>query len=151
MPQRQGGKSDLERARELVRILEAQMPNRMPAPPNDVFGEAFDRRLSEGRNGGREIHTFPLHLRTWFDTLSADDVGKLERLISLDSRTVQWITDKNERELKSLDGAVEFINSSRTAARVLMWCCGTAVAFVGGVVALAKNGIDFFAIIRGGK
>ncbi|GJD59842.1 hypothetical protein MTDSW087_05878 [Methylobacterium dankookense] len=32
-----------------------------------------------------------------------------------------------------------------------MWCCGTAVAFVGGVVALAKNGIDFFSLIRGGK
>ena len=74
---------------------------------------------------------------------------KLEVLISLRPETVKWVSEKNSRELERLDGAVEFISSSRTAARVLMWVCGTAVAFVGGVVALAKSGFDAFALFRG--
>lgn len=91
------------------------------------------------------------HLRVWFASLSEDDVKSLQALLSLRPETITWVGQKNDRELKQLDGAVEFITSSRTAARVLMWCCGTAVAFVAGVVALTKNGIDMFQILRGGK
>lgn len=94
---------------------------------------------------------FPLHLRKWFDTLSEADVLKLERLMAVKQETVAWIDAKNDRELKNLDGAVEFITSSRTAAKVLMWVGGMAVAFVGGVTALAKNGIDLFSMLRGGR
>jgi hypothetical protein len=143
----------LERARELVRILEAQLPDRMPAPPNTELGERFDQRLMEGqgRRDGRDIHMFPVHLRTWFDTLSVDDVQKLERLMAVKAETVAWIDAKNGRELQKLDGAVEFITSSRTAAKVLIWIGGMAVAFVGGVAALAKNGIDLFSMLRGGR
>lgn len=143
----------LERARELVRILEAQLPDRMPAPPNTELGERFDRQLMEaqGRRDGRDIHMFPAHLRTWFDTLSAEDVQKLERLMAVKAETVAWIDAKNERELKRLDGAVEFINSSRTAGKVLIWVGGMAVAFVGGVAAFAKRGYDLFFLFRGGR
>lgn len=143
----------LERARELVRILEAQLPDRMPAPQNTELGERFDQRLleSQGRRDGRDIHMFPAHLRIWFDTLSVDDVQKLERLMAVKAETVAWIDAKNGRELQKLDGVVEFISSSRTAAKVLIWIGGAAVAFVGGVAVLAKNGLDFFSFLRAGR
>lgn len=128
------------------------MPDRMPAPPNTEVGAVFDQHLVDGqrRRDGRDIHMFPPHLRKWFDTLSEDDVGKLERLITLRPETISWIHDKNDRELKGLDGAVEFITSSRTAAKVLAWCFAAAVSFVGGAVALAKGGYDLFSLFRGG-
>jgi len=143
----------LAAAREVVRILEAQMADRMPAPPNTELGERFDRQLMEaqGRRDGRDIHMFPAHLRKWFDTLSETDVVKLERLMALKAETVTWIEGKNDRELKQLDGVVEFVSSSRTAAKVLMWVCGAAVSFVVGVAAFAKGGYDMLAIFRGGK
>ncbi|MFY9289252.1 MAG: hypothetical protein WAP03_00925 [Methylorubrum rhodinum] len=93
----------------------------------------------------------PPHLADWLASLSKADVEKLEKLVHLRAETVAWIEGKNERELKNLDGAVEFITSSRTAAKVLMWVGGMAVAFVGGVAALAKNGIDLFSMLRGGR
>lgn len=129
------------------------MPDRMPAPPNTELGERFDRRLmeSQSRRDGRDIHMFPAHLRTWFDTLSEADVMKLERLMAVKAETVAWIEGKNDRELKQLDGVVEFVSSSRTAAKVLMWVCGAAVSFVVGVAAFAKGGYDMLAIFRGGK
>ncbi|KQO89155.1 hypothetical protein ASF36_23610 [Methylobacterium sp. Leaf90] len=80
-----------------------------------------------------------------------EDVQKLERLMAVKAETVAWIDAKNGRELQKLDGAVEFITSSRTAAKVLIWIGGMAVAFVGGVAALAKNGIDLFSMLRGGR
>lgn len=125
----------------------------MPAPPNTEIGERFDRHLmaSQGRRDGRDIHMFPAHLRTWFDTLSEADVTKLERLMAVKAETVAWIEGKNDRELKQLDGVVEFVSSSRTAAKVLMWVCGAAVSFVVGVAAFAKGGYDMLAIFRGGK
>ena len=81
----------------------------------------------------------------------AIDVVKLERLMALKAETVTWIEGKNDRELKQLDGVVEFVSSSRTAAKVLMWVCGAAVSFVVGVAAFAKGGYDMLAIFRGGK
>lgn len=89
------------------------------------------------------------HVESWFSTLSVEDVAKLETLIALRPETVKWVAEKNSRELEKLDGAVEFITSSRTAAKVLMYVSGVAVAFVGGVVALAKSGFDAFALFRG--
>lgn len=129
------------------------MPDRVPTPPNTVLGETFDRQLMEaqGRRDGRDIHMFPAHLRTWFDTLSEADVKKLQKLMDVKAETVAWIDAKNDRELRNLDGAVEFITSSRTAAKVLMWIGGTAVAFVAGVATLATKGLDLFALFRGGR
>ncbi|UYW32532.1 hypothetical protein [Methylorubrum extorquens] len=143
----------LEAARALLRSLQGGLPDRLPAPPNTILGEAFDRQLleSQGRRDGRDIHMFPAHLRKWFDTLSETDVVKLERLMALKAETVTWIEGKNDRELKQLDGVVEFVSSSRTAAKVLMWVCGAAVSFVVGVAAFAKGGYDMLAIFRGGK
>lgn len=92
----------------------------------------------------------PPHLMEWFATLSKDDVSHLQKLIDLKPATVEWIAEKNDRELKSLDGAVEFITSSRTAAKVLAWCFAAAVSIVGGAVALAKSGYDLFSLFRGG-
>lgn len=91
----------------------------------------------------------PQHLIEWFASLSKADVERLEKLVSLRPETVSWIEGKNDRELKNLDGAVEFITSSRTAGRVLMWVGGLAVTIVGGVTALAKNGMDIFSMFRG--
>ena len=141
----------IEHARALLRSLQGPLPDRLPTPPNTVLGETFDRQLMEaqGRRDGRDIHMFPAHLRTWFDTLSEADVAKLQRLMEVKAETVAWIDAKNERELKRLDGAVEFINSSRTAGKVLIWVGGMAVAFLGGVTALAKNGYDLFSLFRG--
>lgn len=91
------------------------------------------------------------HLAEWLTSLSQNDTKRLQVLINLRPETVAWINARKDRELKNLDGAVEFITSSGTAARVLMWVGGMAVAFVGGVTALAKNGIDLFAMRRGGR
>ena len=89
------------------------------------------------------------HVEVWIATLSVEDVTKLETLLALRSETVKWVSDKNSRELEKLDGAVEFISSSRTAAKVLMWVCGVAVTCVTGSIALAKAGIDAFSMFRG--
>lgn len=91
----------------------------------------------------------PAHLIEWFASLSRADVERLEKLVHLRPETVSWIEGKNDRELKNLDGAVEFITSSRTAGRVLMWVGGLAVTIVGGATALAKNGMDIFSMFRG--
>lgn len=90
-----------------------------------------------------------VHVDNWMSTLSSEDITKLETLIALRPETVKWVSEKNSRELEKLDGAVEFITSSRTAAKVVMYVSGIAVAFVGGVVDLAKSGFDAFALIRG--
>ncbi len=141
-----------DQLRWLKAFLASQMPDRMPTAPVDVSGVELDRHLMDGlrRRDGRDIYMFPPHLRKLFDTLSEGDVAKLERLITLRPETINWIHDKNDRELKGLDGAVEFITSSRTAAKVLAWCFAAAVSFVGGAVALAKGGYDLFALFRGG-
>lgn len=146
-------KADLERARELVRLLEGQMSDRMPAPPNTEMGAVFEQHLIEGqrRRDGRDIHMFPPHLREWFDTISPDDLKNLKVVVGMRPDTLEWIHDKNPRELKQLDGAVEFITSSRTAGKWLLWIGGLSVTFVGGVTALAKNGYDLFALFRGGR
>jgi hypothetical protein len=91
------------------------------------------------------------HLEAWFSSVSAEDVKQLEAILKLRPETVAWIAEKNPRELKSLDGAVEFVTSSRTAAKVLAWCFVTAATAFGLVVTAAKNGIDLFQIVRGGK
>lgn len=90
------------------------------------------------------------HLVVWFASLSADDVLRLETLIALRPETVAWVSGKSPKELASMDGVVEFVSSSRTAAKVLMWVCGTTAAFIGGVIALTKGGFDLFKTIRGG-
>jgi hypothetical protein len=89
------------------------------------------------------------HVEVWIGTLSTEDITKLETLLALRTETVRWVAEKNSRELERLDGAVEFISSSRTAAKVLMWVCGVAVTCVTGSIALAKAGIDAFALFRG--
>ncbi|TXN23976.1 hypothetical protein [Methylobacterium sp. WL9] len=131
------------------RVVRAMFPD-----PQDGcnLGPFVPDTLHQPNRPAPEAHFRPkTHLAEWFDSLSTADVKKLEVLIALRPETVEWIAEKNSRELKSLDGAVEFITSSRTAARVLMWVGGAAVAFVAGVVGLTKNGMDLFAIVRGGK
>lgn len=136
----------------VVEALRAEAAKQMPLPDNMEFGETFERRLREARRvSDRAVYEFPSHIREWFDGLSRDDIGKLNKVIGLSEKTITWIDDKNERELKSLDGAVEFITSSRTAAKVMMWVCGTAVTFVTAAFALAKSGVDLFWAFRGGK
>jgi len=142
-----------DRLEVLVRALAERMGDEMPAPQNYEAGDRFDRRMTTSHRvpSDRDFYEFPAHLREWFDGLDKDDIGRLNKVIQLSPKTVNWIAEKNERELVSLDGAVEFITSSRTAAKVLIWVCGMAVAFVGGVVALAKSGVDAFSLIRGGR
>ncbi|MCJ2034977.1 hypothetical protein [Methylobacterium sp. J-068] len=129
----------------------------MRLPERSLGEDQLGRLRHETRNDpihlgeDGQVVAFPPHLRRLFASMSPADVERFEKLIALDPKTIAWIAEKNSRELTQLDGAVEFITSSRTAARVLMWVCGVAVTFVGGVVALTKNGIDFFAIIRGAK
>ena len=52
---------------------------------------------------------------------------------------MKWVAEKNTRELERLDGAVEFISSSRTAAKALMWVCGVAASFAITAFGLAKS------------
>ncbi|PJI55825.1 hypothetical protein CTI14_01650 [Methylobacterium radiotolerans] len=112
-----------------------------PFVPEPAYAHARGRSESPPRH-----HP---HVESWFSTLSQEDITKLEVLISLRPETVKWVAEKNSRELERLDGAVEFISSSRTAAKVLMWVCGVAVTCVTGSIALAKAGYDAFALFRG--
>jgi hypothetical protein len=91
------------------------------------------------------------HVEGWIATLSAEDITKLETLLALRTETVKWVSEKNSRELERLDGAVEFISSSRTAAKALMWVCGVAASFAITAFGLAKSGIDLFWAFRGGR
>jgi hypothetical protein len=105
--------------------------------------------FSHGRGRAEPSPRHHAHVETWISTLSTEDIAKLETLIALRPETVKWVAEKNSRELERLDGAVEFISSSRTAAKVLMWVCGVAVTCVTGSIALAKAGYDAFALFRG--
>lgn len=137
----------------IIRGLSEVLGDRLPKPSNRELGHDFDRRMraqSDDEDDLRHVRA-PPYVRELISTLSRSDVERLQKLLSLKPETVAWVDAKNDRELKSLDGAVEFISSSRTAARVLMWAGGLVVAFVGGVTALAKNGIDLFALLRGGR
>ncbi|TXN79291.1 hypothetical protein [Methylobacterium sp. WL8] len=120
--------------------------------PDDGLGETMVRRaygdpvhLGEGSL----VVGFPPHLRKMFASWSEEDVSRLDKLMKLRPETVAWVESKNTRELERLDGAVEFISSSRTAAKVLMWVCGTAATVVTGSIALAKSGYDLFSLFRG--
>lgn len=59
------------------------------------------------------------HLEVWFASLSKEDVSKLETLLALRPETVAWVSGKSPKELQNLGGAVEFVTSSRTAAKVV--------------------------------
>jgi DNA-directed RNA polymerase subunit H (RpoH/RPB5) len=121
--------------------------------PDRGLGEDVVRRAVglDDDDDDRRVMSFPLHMRKLFRSIDEGEAEKLLALLALRKDTIDWIAEKNPRELKNLDGVVEFVSSSRTAAKVLMWVGGFAVAFVGGVTALAKNGIDLFAIMRGGR
>ncbi|WP_132256542.1 hypothetical protein [Methylobacterium segetis] len=127
--------------------LREQIPLPQRGLGEDEIRRAYDMDDDDDRRPLRAAS----HVRKLINALSEADVAKLEKLLSLKPETVAWVDAKNDRELKSLDGAVDFINSSRTAAKVLMWVCGVAVTFVTGTVALAKSGYDLFALLRGGK
>lgn len=122
-----------------------------PDPEDDRSVDAFvpEGAYSPSRGRGAQHQPHPHHVEVWIATLSAEDITKLETLLALRPETVKWVSEKNSRELDRLDGAVEFISSSRTAAKVLMWVCGVAVTCVTGSIGLAKAGIDAFALFRG--
>ena len=119
-------------------------------PPERGLGEDAVHRAI-GLDNDRRVMSFPPHMRKLFRLIDEGEAEKLLALLALRKDTIDWIAEKNPCELKNLDGVVEFVSSSRTAAKVLMWVGGFAVAFVGGAAALAKNGIDLFAMMRGGR
>ena len=123
---------------------------RVPLPTRGL-GEDEVRRAYDLDDEDRKVMRFPRHMRTLLNSIDEDEAVKIKALLNLDPKTVAWIADKNPRELKNLDGAVEFVTSSRTAAKVLAWCFVTAATAFGLVVTAAKNGMDLFQIFRGGK
>ena len=136
------------RRRQVERAVRQMYPD--PTDECDL-GPFVPADTPNARRPSPAVFQPPLHLVEWFSSLSKADVEKLEKLVHLRPETVAWIEGKNDRELKQLDGVVEFVSSSRTAAKVLMWVCGAAVSFVVGVAAFAKGGYDMLAIFRGGK
>jgi hypothetical protein len=128
-------------------VLRQHVPLPTRGLGEDVVRQAYD--IDE--DDDRKVMRLPKHLRKLLSSIDETDVSKLQALMNLDPKTVAWIAEKNPRELKSLDGAVEFVTSSRTAAKVLAWCFVTAATAFGLVVTAAKNGIDLFQIVRGGK
>lgn len=156
-PPREDEHARPKRPRAPIESLGEGMRSRMHLPERSFGEDQLERARQDVRQDpihlgeDSQVVGFPPHLRRLFASLSPADVDRFEKLLALDPKTIVWIAEKNSRELTQLDGAVEFITSSRTAARVLMWVCGVAVTFVGGVVALTKNGIDLFQIMRGGK
>lgn len=96
----------------------------------------------------------PEHVRKWLEGKNTRDLAEIDEAQQLIDRlpveTRNWLKGKNAKDLQNIDAAVEFIGSSRTAARVLMWIGGIAVTFLTGSWALAKAGIDAFAMFRGG-
>ena len=123
----------------------------MPLPSRSLGEDEVRRAYDLVDDDDRRVMRLPKHLRTLLNSIDEDGASKLKTLLDLDPKTIAWIAEKNTRELKSLDGAVEFVTSSRTAAKVLAWCFVTAATAFGLVVTAAKNGIDLFQIVRGGK
>lgn len=119
--------------------------------PTRGLGEDEVRRAYDLDDDDRRLMRLPKHLRSLLNSIDEADASKLQALLNLDPKTVAWISEKNPRELKNLDGAVEFVTSSRTAAKVLAWCFVTVATAFGLVVTAAKNGMDLFQIFRGGK
>ncbi|MGW5961023.1 hypothetical protein [Methylorubrum thiocyanatum] len=143
---------DLRKARRGAAIGAAEALRSSVHPPERGLGEdAVRRAVGLDEDDDRRVMSFPPHMRKLFRSIDEGEAEKLLALLALRQDTIDWIAEKNPRELKNLDGVVEFVSSSRTAAKVLMWVGGFAVAFVGGVTALAKNGIDLFALMRGGR
>ena len=121
-----GRQVDTERVRKAMRELGDAMGSTMPIPEPVDFGEAMVKRAREGRDAPEaEDDHLPRHVR-------------------------EWLAEKNTRDLKNIDATVEFIVSSRIAARVLVWITGTAITIIGTAWAAAKAGIDAFALFRGG-
>lgn len=127
------------------------MQERMPLPSRSLGEDEVRRAYDLDDDDDRRVMRLPKHLRTLLNSIDEDGASKIKALLDLDQKTIEWIAEKNTRELKSLDGAVEFVTSSRTAAKVLAWCFVTAATAFGLVVTAAKNGIDLFQIVRGGK
>ena len=121
-----GREPDREKVREAMRGLAEAMGSVMPTPEPIDFGEAMVQRAREGRDAPEaEEDRLPRHVR-------------------------EWLAEKNSKDLKNIDATVEFIVSSRIAARVLVWIMGTAITIIGTAWAAAKAGIDAFALFRGG-
>ncbi|SOR28449.1 conserved protein of unknown function [Methylorubrum extorquens] len=144
---------ELRQARRGAAIGAGEMLRSSVHPPERGLGEDAVRRAIglDNDDDDRRVMSFPPHMRKLFRSIDEGEAEKLLALLALRKDTIDWIAEKNPRELKNLDGVVEFVSSSRTAAKVLMWVGGFAVAFVGGVTALAKNGIDLFSMVRGGR
>jgi hypothetical protein len=120
--------------------------------PERSLGEDMRRRAYDmEEDDDRRYMKFPPHLRKLFDHIGPDDVNKLIKLMSLKESTVKWIDGKSDKEYEKLDGAVEFLNSSRTAGKVLFYVAGVLASFLLSVFALAKSGWDVFTTFRGVK
>ena len=139
------------RPRAPIEALSAGMQERMPLPSRSLGEDEVRRAYDLDEDDDRKVMRLPRHIRKLLSSIDEGEVAKLQALMNLDAKTVAWIAEKNPRELKSLDGAVEFVTSSRTAAKVLAWCFVTAATAFGLVVTAAKNGIDLFQIVRSGK
>lgn len=127
------------------------MRERVPLPTRGLGEDVVRQAYDIDEDDDRKVMRLPKHIRKLLSSIDEGEALKLQALMNLDPKTVAWIAEKNPRELKSLDGAVEFVTSSRTAAKVLAWCFVTAATAFGLVVTAAKNGIDLFQILRGGK
>lgn len=139
-----------DRLASLVEALQERLDPDMPKPRNHESGARFERRMTAARRmtSDRDFYEFPLHLRELFDGLDKDDVACLAKLLRLNPKTLEWLTSKNERELRTLDDAVEFVSSSRTAAKVLIYVTGVAVTVMGAAFAWAKGAYEWFAILK---
>ncbi|QDI82362.1 hypothetical protein E8E01_19000 [Methylorubrum populi] len=143
---------ELRQVRRGAAIGAAEALRSSVQPPERGLGEdAVRRAVGLDEEDDRRVMSFPPHMRKLFRSIDEGEAEKLLALLALRQDTIDWIAEKNPRELKQLDGVVEFVSSSRTAAKVLMWVCGAAVSFVVGVAAFAKGGYDMLAIFRGTK
>lgn len=118
--------------------------------PEDLLRRARGETKVSDDNGEYKAVRLPQYMRDFLATMSAEDVKKLHKLMELKTSTVEWIAQKNDKELMHLDGAVEFVVSSRTSAKILIWLMGISFTIVTSTWALAKLGIDVFNTFRGG-
>ncbi|WP_449411119.1 hypothetical protein [Methylobacterium komagatae] len=92
-----------DRLEVLVRALAERMGETMPAPQNYEPAERFERRITTGQRvpGDRDFYEFPTHLREWFDGLDKEDIGRLNKVIQLSPKTINWIAEKTSASLSA--------------------------------------------------
>jgi hypothetical protein len=94
---------------------------------------------------------FPPHLIELFLSLDKDEVKTLGNLLKLRPDTIEWLSNKSPKEIKSVDEAISLVNQTKFATRVLLVTLSVSVTIIGTAWGIAQWGWNAFWFIKGTK